>query len=118
MGERVHVRTVRAEPVEEGGGHTVDYAKPDVNPKFPTFWKAFVAVRAAGSELYSAWEPILERAWHRIGGMRQVLFAAGIAFVCGGMGAALPREDGPAMAMAIGGILIGLTIRLPDSSKG
>ena len=120
MGERIHVRTVRAEPVDEGerSGRTVDYAKPDVNPLFPTFWKAVAAVRAAGSEVYAAWEPILERGWRRVGGTRQVLFAIGVAFVCGGVGASLsPRYDGPAQAMTIGGLIIGLTVRVPGSPK-
>jgi hypothetical protein len=115
MGERVHVRTVPAEPVDSAdeGARTVDYAKPDLNPSFPTFWKAVASVRAAGSELYTTWEPYLERGWRRLGGTRQVLFAVGVAFVLGGFGATLsPRDEGPVLAMVIGGLLIGLTVRI------
>ena len=118
MGERVHVRPVPAEPVgHETSGATVDYAKPDVNPKFPTFWKAWSAVRAAMLEMYEAIEPALERAWQRIGGTRQAIFACGLAFVFGGIGAAISHYDGPPFAMAIGGLLIGLAIRLPPPPK-
>jgi hypothetical protein len=119
MGERVHVRTVPAEPV--GGpesGATVDYAKPDVNPKFPTFNKAWFGLRAAMLEMYESLEPAMERAWHRVGGTRQVVFACGLAFIFGGVGAALsPRDGGPAFAMAIGGLLVGIAIRLRSLMK-
>ena len=115
MGERVHVRTVRAEPVggPEAAGPTVDYAKPDVNPKFPTFWKAWNSLRAAINEIYEVLEPALERGWHRVGGTRQIVFACGMAFVLGGIGAAIARDEGPAFAMAMGGFFIGLALRLP-----
>jgi hypothetical protein len=119
MGERVHVRAVPAEPVgAEQAGPTVDYAKPDVNPKFPTFWKAWTGFRAAMDEMYIAIEPALERAWRRVGGTRQIVFACGLAFIFGGIGAALARDDGPAMAMAIGGMLIGIAVRIPLAPKG
>ena len=122
MGERVHVRPVPAEPVGGGGirdpgGATVDYAKPDVNRKFPTFWKAWSALRAAMLEMYEALEPAMERAWHRVGGTRQVVFACGLAFIFGGVGAALARDGGPAFAMAFGGMLVGLAVRVPAKRK-
>ena len=119
MGERVHVRPVPAQPVggsgPDSGGATVDYAKPDVNPKFPTFNRAWSALRAAMLEMYEAIEPALERAWQRVGGTRQVIFACGLAFIFGGVGAAIARDGGPAFAMAIGGMLVGVAIRLPPS---
>ena len=120
MGERVHVRPVRAEPIGGEGpqGATVDYAKPDVNPRFPTFWKAWATLRAAMLEIYEAIEPALERAWQRAGGTRQIVFALGLAFIFGGVGAAIARDAGPAFAMALGGMLVGIAIRIPASPKG
>jgi hypothetical protein len=115
MGERVHVRPVPAQPVgnDPDSGTTVDYAKPDVNPKFPTFNKAWSALRAAMLEMYESLEPALERAWQRVGGTRQIVFACGLAFIFGGIGAAIsPRDGGPAVAMAIGGLLVGIAVRL------
>ena len=119
MGERVHVRAVPAEPVTGEGtsGATVDYAKSDLNPRFPTFWKAWNAVRAAMLELYVAFEPALERGWQRVGGTRQVIFACGLAFIFGGVGAAIARDAGPAFAMAMGGMLVGIAVRIGDLGK-
>ena len=117
MGERVHVRPVQAEPIHDAGP-TVDYAKPDVNPRFPTFWKAWSTLRAAMLEMYEAIEPTLEKAWNRVGGTRQVIFACGLAFIFGGIGAAISHYDGPPFAMAIGGLLAGIAIRLPSAPKG
>ena len=119
MGERVHVRPVPAEPVghDPDSGATVDYAKPDVNPKFPTFNRAWSALRAAMLEMYEALEPALERGWHRVGGTRQIVFACGLAFIFGGVGAAIARDGGPALAMAIGGMLVGLAVRVPAKWK-
>jgi hypothetical protein len=119
MGERVHVRPVPAEPVghDPDSGATVDYAKPDVNPKFPTFNKAWFGLRAAMLEMYESLEPAMERAWHRVGGTRQIVFACGLAFIFGGVGAALARDGGPALAMAIGGMLVGVAIQIRPKSR-
>jgi hypothetical protein len=110
---------VPAEPLagQSQEGATVDYAKPDVNPKFPTFWKAWSALRAAMLEIYEAIEPALDRAWHRVGGTRQVVFALGLAFIFGGIGAAVARDGGPALAMAVGGLLVGIAIRVRALTK-
>lgn len=122
MGERVHVRTVRAQPVEDpaGRGVRIDYAKQDVQQVFPTFSKAyawlhwFLATAAlhAGQAWRTAIAPRLRVAVRDLGGGRQVGFAAGMMFTLGGLGAALTHEPGPVIWMTIGGLLIGFTVRV------
>jgi hypothetical protein len=137
MGERVYVKTVRAQPIGSGGGGAetvrddgvrLDYAKRDVNPIFPTFWKAVAWVRYVGDELIAALRPRLTAAAaagatlvQKLGGGRQLAFAFGMMCLAGGLGAALsPRDGAPAFWMAIGGMIVGLTLRLssPPASKG
>jgi hypothetical protein len=129
MGERVHVRAVRAEPVGGGGsgagattaddGVRIDYAKSDVNPRFPKFWATVAWVRYVASEVAAALRPRLVELVRTLGGGRQLLFAFGMMCALGGVGAALsPRDRGPAFWMAVGGIAIGLAVRLPPAAKG
>jgi hypothetical protein len=121
MGERVYVKTVRAEPATaDDEGVRIDYAKSDVNPLFPTFHKAVAWVRYAAAEVWAELEPRLAVLRHslaewaqRIGGARQLGFALGMMFVLGGLGSAIspPRGD-TGFWMAIGGLLIGLCVRV------
>ena len=123
MGERVHVRTVRAEPVGGPGGGgaatadegvRIDYAKSDVNPHFPTFWRAVAWVRFVLTEGWAVLRPELAELLRALGGLRQLIFAFGLMCALGGLGAALSQSDGaPAFWMCVGGIIIGLTVRLP-----
>jgi hypothetical protein len=50
-----------------------------------------------------------------LGGWRQVGFAFGLAFVLGGFGSALGRNGEPAFWMFVGGILVGLSVRVPGA---
>jgi hypothetical protein len=51
--------------------------------------------------------------FHRIGGLRQLVFAAGMACALGGLGLAVTGSlgEGP-LCMSVGGVLIGLAIPL------
>jgi len=127
MGERVYVKTVRAQPVEEPGrgGVRIDYAKQDVQEIFPTFSKAFAWLRwflaAAALQARQTWRhsvgPRLLALMKDLGGGRQIGFAMGMMFTLGGLGAALTSEAEPMIWMTIGGLIIGLTVRVTGQER-
>jgi hypothetical protein len=47
-----------------------------------------------------------------LGGWRQIGFAVGLALLCGGIGS-MAGEAMPAVSLWFGGLLIGLSLRLP-----
>jgi hypothetical protein len=122
MGERVHVRTVRAQPVDEPAerGVRIDYAKQDVQELFPTFTRAFAWLRwflaSAAEQASLLWRtsirPRLALTVKELGGARQLGFAMGMMFTLGGLGAALTTRAEPVFWMILGGLVIGLTVRV------
>jgi hypothetical protein len=111
MGERVFVRTTPVEPVEpDTAGPRIDYAKPDVNPHFPTVHKVLAWVHYAIDVLYQTYHPLAVLGIQQLGGRRQVVFALGMMFAVGGFGAAIARDGLPVLFMCIGGGLMGLMI--------
>ena len=116
MGERVYVQTSRVQPVEDAGPR-IDYAKPDVNPHFPTVQKAFAWIHYLADTIYKVWAPVIASAVQQLGGRRQVVFALGMMFAVGGFGAAIARDGMPVFFMCIGGALMGLMIPINRKSR-
>jgi hypothetical protein len=114
MGERVWVDTKRVEPAAPGEDAVrLDYAKPDVNPWFPTVWKGVAWVRYVVDEFVRAARPVWARALGKLGGVRQVGFAVGLACVLGALGYALSRDEAVTFWMVLGALLIGFSLRVP-----
>ena len=120
MGERVWVNPKRVQPAGdadaggvESGGVRLDYAKSDVNPWFPTVWKAVAWMRYFVDEFLRAARPVWARAVAKLGGAKQVGFAVGLACVLGALGYGLCRNELVAFWMVVGALLIGFTLRVP-----
>ena len=119
MGERVHVRTSPVQPIgPEQAGPRIDYAKPDVNPHFPTAQKAFAWLHYVIDTALQVLRPIAAALMQQLGGRRQVVFALGMMFAIGGFGAAIARDGFPVFCMCVGGALMGLMIPLRDRKDG
>jgi hypothetical protein len=82
---------------ERSSGVTLDYARPDVPP-----W----------------WVEQLKGLVRLLGGVRQIWFALGLAFVLGGIGAGIDRWGHASLMMWIGGLFLGLAIRVPRWGRG
>jgi hypothetical protein len=115
MGERVFVRTSPVEPIDSGP--RIDYAKPDVNPHFPTVHKAIAWVHYVADTVWQVVRPLASALVQQLGGRRQVVFALGMMFAVGGFGAAVSRSAFPVFVMCIGGALMGLMIPLSRSRR-
>jgi len=119
MGERVFVRTSPVQPIDpedpNDAGPRIDYAKRDVNPRFPTVQKVIAWLLYTSDVLYQAFHPIALAIVQQLGGRRQVTFALGMMFAVGGFGSAIARDGLPVFFMCIGGALMGLMI--PISQK-
>lgn len=98
----------------------LEYAKSDLNPIFPTFWKAVAWLRYVASEFAAAAGPFAAfvraagaATVARLGGRSQIIFAIGVACVLGAFGAGLSRDEAVTFWMIVGGLLIGLVLRVP-----
>jgi hypothetical protein len=117
MGERVFVRTSKVEPIEPDFGARIDYAKPDVNSRFPTVQKALAWLHYVADTVWQAVRPVAAKLLRDLGGRRQVAFAIGVMFVTGGLGAALAHDLLPIFWMAVGGLIVGLCVRVTGSPR-
>src|SRR3954451_2049441 len=107
MGERV---VIRDEPplANEAGPQPLNYGQGN---RRGDAWRGVVAhLKAVGDafeEFFRIIIPIL-------GGWRQITFAFGFAFVLWGIGLCIDRIGGPGPSwMFIGGLMIGLLLRVP-----
>jgi hypothetical protein len=94
MGERVSVRDEPPLASEAPRAVPLGYGREDV-------WRGM--------------RPRLHALYDTLGGWRQIGFAFGVGFILGGIGDALAvshNGDAPAM-LFFGGLLIGLTLRVP-----
>jgi hypothetical protein len=112
MGERVVIdpqrmtEPVEAVPLEYGHGGKAADAWRAARSRAGVAWEAVRASsRATTDDLNAKLVPAL-------GGWRQVGFAFGLAFICGGIGLSLGSGAG-AIPMWLGGLLIGLCVRIP-----
>jgi hypothetical protein len=119
MGERVVVgRATPVDPIDEPGADPRDsgrreppleYGRPD---RAGDAWRWLNARVAPLLESITRLAQIFAAA---LGGWRRVFFALGLACLLGGLGdclAGFSRGDG-AFWMFVGGLLIGLTVRVP-----
>ena len=114
MGERVYVgRATPVEPIDEGAAARRDppleYGRAD---RAGNAWRW---ARAWGGALSESVARLTQMFIAALGGWRRVFFALGLACLLGGLGdclAGFSRGDG-AFWMFVGGLLIGLTVRVP-----
>ena len=114
MGERVYVvRATPVEPIDEGAAARRDppleYGRAD---RAGNAWRW---TRAWGGALSESVARLAHMFIAALGGWRRVFFALGLACLLGGLGdclAGFSRGDG-AFWMFVGGLLIGLTVRVP-----
>ena len=125
MGERVQVRAVRSEP----GSATAaapGARSPDARSGFATrtsaaLWpglRQLLARIGVAAVAFSAGLIVtLGLAMRTIGGLRQAGFAIGMMCAVGGLGAALMHDGAGVFWMTIGGLLIGLSLRVPTRDR-
>ncbi len=69
--------------------------------------------RWALGEIMTVLRPSVIELVKLLGGPRQIVFAFGLSFVLAGIGAALSPYSEASAFMCIGGLLVGLALRLP-----
>ena len=117
MGERVVVGRVpngtgESPPPPPHAESRLNYADPELNPKFPFLHRAAAWARWAWAEVDTRLRPEAEKVVRRLGGRRQVAFGFGLSLIVGGLGAALGGEFA-AFVMWVGGLLVGFSVRVP-----
>jgi hypothetical protein len=119
MGERVYVgRATPVEPVGEPDGAGAGAARRDPPLEYGRADRAGNAwrwARAWGAALGESVTRLTQLFVAVLGGWRRIVFALGLACLLGGLGDCLAdysRGDG-AFWMFVGGLLIGLTVRVP-----
>ena len=120
MGERVYVgRATPVEPIDEGAGSArrdppLEYGRGN---RASDTWRA---LHAGATMLLKAIARISRPVVAALGGGRRIFFATGLALLLAGLGdciSAYSSGDG-VLWMFIGGLLIGLTVRVPLRGGG
>ena len=119
MGERVVINPAAANeptpavPLEYGRGGKGHDAWRRFTATVGTFTSEGVRrARARLRENSMTLEPQIQRLLRRLGGWQQLGFAAGLGFILGGIGFSLGSPQA-VMMMWLGGVLVGLCLRLP-----
>jgi hypothetical protein len=116
MGERVVVgRATPVEPVDEPAGEGVRREPPLEYGRQDRTGDAWRRLHAWSAPLVDAVMRLTQIVVAALGGWRRVFFAVGLACLLGGLGdciGSFSHGDG-AFLMFVGGLLIGLTARVP-----
>ena len=111
MGEKVYVRRASDGVVNSSEPPIAEAVPLDYGNPRHLHWSTLFR-RRVGPVLVMA-DDCLRRGVERLGGLRQITFALGVTLTCGGIGAGLSPRTDVSFFMALGGLLVGLSIRVP-----